>query len=79
MSRTGEVQLSVISVGKKKAATAVAHSILVICWHLITNDTDYQDLGGDYFTRRNDPNRHRDRLIEQLHGLGYRVTLDKVA
>ena len=66
-------------VGKKKAATAVAHSILVICWHLITNDTDYQDLGGDYFTRRNDPDRHRDRLIEQLHGLGYRVTLDKVA
>jgi transposase len=66
-------------IGKKKATTAVAHSILVICWHLITNDTDYDDLGGDYFTRRNDPDRHRDRLIEQLHGLGYRVTLDRVA
>ena len=66
-------------IGKKKAAMAVAHSILVICWHLITNDTDYQDLGGDYFTRRNDPDRHRDRLIEQLHGLGYRVTLSRVA
>jgi transposase len=66
-------------IGKKKAAMAVGHSILVICWHLITNDTDYQDLGGDYFTRRNDPDRHRDRLIEQLHGLGYRVTLDRVA
>lgn len=66
-------------IGKKKAAMAVAHSILVICWHLITNDTDYDDLGGDYFTRRNDPDRHRDRLIEQLHGLGYRVTLDRAA
>ena len=66
-------------IGKKKAAVAVAHSILVICWHLITNDADYDDLGGDYFTRRNDPDRHRDRLIEQLHGLGYRVTLDRVA
>ncbi len=66
-------------IGKKKAAVAVGHSILVICWHLITNDTDYQDLGGDYFARRNDPDRHRDRLIEQLHGLGYRVTLDRVA
>ena len=66
-------------IGKKKAAMAVAHSILVICWYLITNDTDYQDLGGDYFTRRNDPDRHRDRLIEQLHGLGYRVTLHRVA
>jgi transposase len=66
-------------VGKKKAAVAVGHSILVIAWHLITNDTDYHDLGGDYFTRRNDPDRHRDRLIEQLHHLGYRVTLDQVA
>ncbi len=66
-------------VGKKKAAVAVGHSILVICWHLITNDSDYHDLGGDYFTRRNDPDRHRDRLIEQLHHLGYRVTLDRVA
>jgi transposase len=66
-------------IGKKKAAVAVGHSILAICWHLITNDTDYHDLGGDYFTRRNDPDRHRDRLIEQLHHLGYRVTLDRVA
>jgi transposase len=65
-------------IGKKKAAIAVAHSILVICWHLLTHDCDYADLGGDYFTRRN-PDRQRDRLIQQLHGLGYRVTLDKVA
>jgi transposase len=65
-------------IGKKKAALAVAHSILVICWHLLTDDCDYTDLGGDYFTRRN-VDRQRDRLITQLHNLGYRVTLDKVA
>jgi transposase len=65
-------------IGKKKAAVAVAHSILVICWQLLTHDCDYDDLGGDYFTRRN-TDRHRDRLIQQLHNLGYRVTLDKVA
>jgi transposase len=65
-------------IGKKKAAVAVAHSILVICWHLLTNDCDYTDLGGDYFTRRN-TDRQRDRLIKQLHTLGYRVTLDKAA
>jgi transposase len=65
-------------IGKKKAAVAVGHSILVICWHLLTNDCDYHDLGGDYFTRRN-TDRQRDRLINQLHNLGYRVTLDKVA
>ena len=65
-------------IGKKKAAVAVAHSILVICWHLLTNDCDYDDLGGDWFTRRN-TDRQRDRLIQQLHTLGYRVTLDKAA
>jgi transposase len=46
--------------------------------HLLTHDCDYTDLGGDYFTRRN-TNRQRDRLIKQLHTLGYRVTLDKAA
>jgi transposase len=65
-------------IGKKKAAVAVAHSILVICWHLLTDDADYDDLGGDYFTRRN-TDRQRDRLIKQLAGLGYYVTLDKIA
>ena len=65
-------------IGKKKAAVAVAHSILVICWHLLTNDCDYADPGGDYVTRRN-ADRQRDRLINQLHALGYRVTPDKVA
>jgi transposase len=65
-------------IGKKKAAVAVAHSILVICWHLLTHDRDYDDLGGDYFTRRN-TNRQRDRLITQLQNLGYYVSLDKIA
>jgi transposase len=66
-------------IGKKKAAVAVGHSILVICWHLLTNNCNYDDLGGDYFTRRTDPDRHRDRLIQQLQDLGFQVTLNKVA
>jgi transposase len=66
-------------IGKKKAAVAVGHSILVICWHLLANDSPYTDLGGDYFTRRANPDHRRDRLIQQLHALGYRVSLDKVA
>jgi transposase len=51
---------------------------LVICWHLLANDCDYDDLGGDYFTRRN-TDRQRDHLIRQLHNLGYRVTLEQPA
>lgn len=66
-------------IGKKKAAIAVGHSILVICWHLLTNNADYDDLGGDYFTRRTDPDRLRDHFIQQLQDLGYRVTLQSVA
>ena len=66
-------------IGKKKAAVAVGHSILVICWHLLTNNTDYDDLGGDYFARRGNTARHQDRLVQQLQDLGYQVTLRKVA
>ncbi len=66
-------------IGKKKAAVAVGHSILVICWHLLTDERDYADLGGDNFTHRADPDRQRDRLIRQLHALGYPVTLEQAA
>jgi transposase len=61
-------------IGKKKAAMAVGHSILVIAWHLLTNDCDYADLGGDYFVRR-DADRARQRAVAQLQALGYQVTL----
>jgi transposase len=60
--------------GKKKAAMAVGHSILVIAWHLLTDDCDYADLGGDYFVRR-DADRARQRAVAQLQALGYQVTL----
>lgn len=66
-------------IGKRKAAVAVGHSILVICWHLLANNCDYNDLGGDWFTRRTDNDKRRDHLIGQLHDLGYGVTLTKVA
>lgn len=66
-------------IGKKKAAVAVGHSILVICWHVLTNERDYQDLGGDWFIRRTDQDKRRDHLITQLQDLGYGVTLNKVA
>jgi len=66
-------------IGKKKAAVAVGHSILVICWHLLSNNCGYDDLGGDCFTRRSDTDRHRDHLVRQLQQLGYGVSLSKVA
>jgi len=65
--------------GHRKAVVAVGHSIIVISWHLLTDNCDYDDLGGDWFTRRTDTDKRRDHLIRQLHDLGYGVALTKVA
>jgi transposase len=65
-------------IGKKKAAVAVGHSILVLAWHLLAGDCDYADLGGDFFARR-DSDRTRQRAVAQLQALGYQVTLEPLA
>lgn len=61
------------------AAFAVGHSILVIAWHLLSNDCDYQDLGGDHFARRNDSEARKRYLIRQLEALGNKVTIEPTA
>ena len=48
-------------------------------WHLLTTNCDYNDLGGDYFTRHDNPERRRDHHIRQLQDLGYRVILQPLA
>jgi len=65
--------------GKKKAAVAVSHSILVIAWHLLSRGVDYDDLGGDWFTRGTDPERRKAALVKQLQALGYAVTIRPAA
>ena len=65
-------------IGRKKAAVAVGHSILVIAWHLLVGECDYQDLGGDFFVQR-DSDRARQRAVAQLQALGYQVTLQPAA
>jgi transposase len=64
--------------GHGRAATAVSHSILAACWHMLTNGELYHDLGGDYFQRR-DPARTTRRLVRQLEALGHTVTLEAAA
>jgi transposase len=66
-------------IGKKKAAGAVGHSILVIAWHLLSRDCDYEDLGKDWFTSRIDPERRKNHLITQLQELGYAVSVRPAA
>lgn len=63
--------------GKKKALVAVAHSILVIAYHILKEGTTYHDLGHDYFDQR-DTARLQRRLIARLEALGLRVTVQPV-
>lgn len=60
--------------GYQKAIVAVAHTILVIAYHLIKRGTVYQDLGGTYFDRKNAKAVER-RLVHRLEDLGYDVIL----
>nr|MBA2316593.1 IS110 family transposase [Euzebyales bacterium] len=65
---------------KKKAAVAVGHKILIAAYHIMaTPDEVYRDLGGDHFTRRDNPDRRRSRLVAQLQALGFDVELTAAA
>ena len=63
--------------GKKKALVAVGHSILVMVYRVLQTRTSYQELGGDYFDRRN-VDKQRKRLVRQLESLGVKVTIEEV-
>jgi transposase len=64
--------------GKKKALVAVAHSILVIAYHVLTRRETYQELGGNYFDERERTAVER-RLTRRLERLGYQVTLEPIS
>lgn len=65
--------------GAKRAAVAVAHSILTIVYHLIKNpDATFKELGGDYFVKRSKGDQKR-RALKTLTTLGYAVELMPVA
>jgi transposase len=62
--------------GKKRAALAVGHTILIIAYHLLTDGTAYHDLGSDYFDRRDQQALER-RLVRRLEALGNTVTIER--
>lgn len=64
--------------GSNRAAVAVGHSILVIAYHILKNDTNYYELGVDYFEQK----RKQDivkRTVKRLEALGYEVTVEAKA
>jgi len=64
--------------GTGRAQVAVAHSILVSAYYMLTRDEPYQELGADWLARRN-TEAHTRRLVAQLEKLGHTVVLDPAA
>jgi len=66
--------------GKLKALVAVARSILVIVWQLLSDpNARFHDLGPDHHTRRITTERRIHNHIAQLSAMGFRVTLEPAA
>jgi transposase len=61
--------------GRKKALVAVAHSMVIIMYHIIGRQEKYQELGGDYFEKQKSED-HCRRLVRQLEALGMKVTVE---
>jgi len=59
--------------GKKRAAVAVGHSILVIYYHMMQTGEPYKEKGVEYLQARNHQRVQR-RLIQRLERLGYQVS-----
>lgn len=64
--------------GAKRAAMAVAHSILVILYHLLSEGTTYEERGEAFFEER-DREAVERRLVNQLTRLGYHVEIPPAA
>ena len=62
--------------GKGRARKAVGHSILTGAWHILSDETTWNDLGADYYERRADPNRVGRRKLNELRSLGWHLTIN---
>jgi transposase len=67
--------------GKKRAIVAVAHSMLLSAWHMLTYQQPYQELGGDYFDERKKESKvsYLVRRLEKLTGGSVSIELQPVA
>jgi transposase len=61
--------------GPKKAIVALAHSLLVIAYHVLKRRVNFTDLGPTFFDERNRMSVQR-QLVRRLERLGYKVALE---
>ena len=67
-----------VRIGKKQAALALAHTILVIVYHLLAEGTCYEEARYDQWNPRQEA-RERQRALKALERLGYTVILERAA
>jgi transposase len=60
--------------GRKRAALAVAHTLLGIVYYVLKRGGSYEELGADYLDRL-EPERLTRNLVKRLERLGHKVTL----
>ncbi len=60
--------------GRQKAVIAVAHSLLIVIYHVLRTGRPYSELGGNYFDQL-DATRVERHHVHRLEQLGYTVTL----
>lgn len=67
--------------GKKRAIVAVAHSMLVSAWHMLTDQQPYRELGGDYSDERKKEAKvsYLVRRLEKLTGGSVAIEIQPAA
>jgi len=64
--------------GPVKAIVAIEHTMLIAIWNMLTTGEHYNDPGDDFYTRLN-PDKTKNRALDQLRKMGYAVTLNPLA
>ena len=65
-------------IGAARAGVAIGHKILVIAYRMLTDGTDYKDLGPGYLDQLN-THRTAGNLLRRLRQMGYDVQLNPKA
>ena len=63
--------------GSQRALVAVMHKLAIAIWHILHDKIDHEDLGADYFTRR-DPARAMRQMTRQANALGLTITFNPI-
>ncbi len=67
--------------GKKRAIVAVAHTMIIIVWHILAHAQPYQELGSDYYDQRKKESKmsYLIRQLEKLSGGSVTIALQPAA